>query len=458
MPGEHLYSPKPSLAYAKLTATPTDSSWSQVYNAGNLFACLSLKITTEENPPSLQTLGKELFNNLEAEFFTLEDKNLTTISDAIKKSTKHIPSGITLTFCVAYFKDAILYLFLVGKGKAVLKRGEKLGLLLENNNDDGEYVKTASGYLHNSDTLILETEQFAKNVPDEQIAEGLQLALPNDIAEALSVHMHAKADGDQAAIIIVYHGVTTHHQPVNKEPTLAEAAEETDLPSEEKSQKAFLPNFSSLFAKLHVPKLPSTNTQFLHLTHTKKLFLSIVIIIFVLLGSSIFLSLKKQKQTQTAALFQSIYTPAQKSYDEAKALGSLNPSLSHNDFVKAENLLKNSQNKFPKGSTEANQIADLLQKVATEIGTNSDTTSVKEVESPKNDLLSLEQATTDGQGFSQDADTVYYLTNKEALAITKANGKKKTLLQNNNEWSKAVSIVPYQGNLYILDQKNGILK
>src|SRR5437762_14353465 len=116
MPGESLSLSKSSLAYAKLAATPTDTAWSQVYNAGNLFACLSLTFSEpgEEDQPSLPTIGKNLLNNLEAEFFTLEDKNLTTISDAIHKSIKHVPDGITINFCLAFFKDHILYLFMLG--------------------------------------------------------------------------------------------------------------------------------------------------------------------------------------------------------------------------------------------------------------------------------------------------------------------------------------------------------
>src|SRR5437667_6156218 len=124
MPGDHLYVPKPTLAYAKLAATPTDTAWSQVYNAGNLFACLSLKILQPtEDLPSLQSLGKDLFNNLEAEFFTLEEKNLTTITEAIQKSTQKIPDQISLNFCLAYFKDSVLYIFLLGKGRVIMKRG-----------------------------------------------------------------------------------------------------------------------------------------------------------------------------------------------------------------------------------------------------------------------------------------------------------------------------------------------
>ncbi|HEX8932432.1 MAG TPA: hypothetical protein VF810_04715, partial [Patescibacteria group bacterium] len=40
----------------------------------------------------------------------------------------------------------------------------------------------------------------------------------------------------------------------------------------------------------------------------------------------------------------------------------------------------------------------------------------------------------------------------------KADGQKKELIKNNSAWQQAVAIVPYLGNLYVLDQKDGVLK
>ena len=59
--------PKLSLSFAKLVATPTDITWSQAYNAGNLFVCISLTGNEEERDKelSLQAFGKDLFNVLQ---------------------------------------------------------------------------------------------------------------------------------------------------------------------------------------------------------------------------------------------------------------------------------------------------------------------------------------------------------------------------------------------------------
>src|SRR2546423_13397107 len=99
------------ITFAKIVATPTQDAWAQAYNAGNLFSVLSLSGTPPEGE-TLNAIGKDIFNNLEAEFFPLEEKNLATIKAAITAACQEIPSELAASLCVAYNKDAILYVFL----------------------------------------------------------------------------------------------------------------------------------------------------------------------------------------------------------------------------------------------------------------------------------------------------------------------------------------------------------
>ena len=87
---------KVSLSFAKLVATPTDTAWSQAYNAGNLFVCLSLSIEELDEEISLHALGKDLFNVLQSEFFTLQEKNTESIKSAINTSLESVPQNVTL--------------------------------------------------------------------------------------------------------------------------------------------------------------------------------------------------------------------------------------------------------------------------------------------------------------------------------------------------------------------------
>jgi hypothetical protein len=457
MPNESLYLAKPSLAFAKLVSTPTDDSWSQVYNAGNLFACVSLTQTPGDESDSLQSLGKDIFNNLEAEFFTLEEKKLATIADAIQKSLHNIPSTVLISLCLAFFKDNILYLFIVGLGKIVIKRNDKIGVLLEKKDEqDKNAILTASGYLQNKDIIVLQTDQFAHDISNEKLASALELILPNDIAEALSPQIHEKDDGGQAAIIVAYQGI-------------AKTFHEEEMIVEEKHEPAYdLPPHENVSEEKHVPKkhiqsifpfkVPKISFSFFKLTHRKKIFLSIAIILVVLLVASIFLTKKKQEDAHIHQQFQSLYTNAQNSFEEGKALQKLNNNLSREDFMKAEKLLKENANTLKQGSSEQKQLADLLQNVETELAGFSGTTNIaaKETKVDSNTLLDVEKQTGNAIGFTQDVNNVYILTNKKIIVIDKTTGKKKDLLT--GDWKKAMSIATYQGNLYVLDQESGVMK
>lgn len=114
---------KVSLSFAKLVATPTDTAWSQAYNAGNLFVCLSLSIEEINEEISLHALGKDLFNVLQSEFFTLQEKNTESIKSAINTSLESVPQDVNCSLTLAFFKDAALFVFIAGGGKVVMKKG-----------------------------------------------------------------------------------------------------------------------------------------------------------------------------------------------------------------------------------------------------------------------------------------------------------------------------------------------
>jgi len=453
MPKEHLSLSKSNLAFAKLSATPTEKAWSQAYNAGNLFACLSLNSEAGEELHALQTLGKDLFSNLEAEFFTLEEKNLETITEAIQKSTKHIPETISIDFCLAFFKDSVLYIFILGGGRVVMKRGEKTGILLEKKDND-KTLQTASGYLQNDDVVILETSRFAHNVNDKHLTDSLQLNLPSDIAESLSLHMHEKPDGDQAAIIVVFHGMT--------QSVFDESVDEVDETLEDikiKEESLAPPDEQPA---LHLPSLPNLpqlpKLPHLRLNHRKRFFLSITILILAILVVSVVLTKQKQESAERAKLFESIYTPALTSYEEGEGLKKLNPGLSFKDLQQAEKLLLDGKDTFTQGSEEDKKIEELLAKVQTDLKSSSNQTQAKETTLDKNNLLSLEKANPLGAGFSQNEESVFFATDTAIVSVNKKTGAKKDLLKNDDDWDNPLSVVPFQANVYLLDSKEGVLK
>ncbi len=456
MPESH-HAVKPSLSFAKLVATPTDTAWSQAYNAGNLFACLSLSLQEASDEVSLQAVGKDILNLLESEFFTLEEKNTATIKEAITASLTKLPSAVTANLTLAHYKDNTLTVFIVGQGKVVMKRGEKIGVLLEKHTPSDQTVTSASGILSNADTVVLQTGAFAEGLPEQTVSGALELALPNDIVEALSPPMHEQDNGAQAAIVVSYHGtaphVITEEVIETEEPTIASLYEQeataTEDDSAEKETGRKLPSF-------HFPKLPSLNVK---LNHRKKLYLTIAVILLFLLAASIFFAVQKQNADQQQQLFQTIYTPAEQLYEEGHGLESLNKSLSRDSYLKAQKLLKEGEGKITKGTAEYQKMQDLLTKVESGLrnATIGKSSNAKEATAPANSLLAIEKETPDGLAFGQDGTSVYVVTDSAVTTVTKSSGSKKDVIKNNNAWSAPRAVVPYQGNIYILE-KQGILK
>lgn len=475
-----------SLSFAKLVATPTDTSWSQVYNAGNLFAVLSLKKEEADTDTSLSAIGKEMFSSLESEFFTLEQKTLQSIKEAIANSTHTIPSNVTASLCMSFFKDNILYVFVFGEGGVLMRRAGKIMPLLENT-EDGKIV-SASGYLKNNDIVIVQTPQFGKDTPEDAMLAALDLDLPNDIAEALSPGMHEKDDGGQAAIIISYkegRPQAEEEQEIEEEPRQekadnfvpavildqepplrADAIEQSPLPEpieQFRDEKPVSPKFNlSSFISGITSGLLKNRPGFLKksstgMNHRKKLFLSVAVIIFILLIGSIMLSKQKEEDTKNAVLFESIYTPALKDYEDGKAVQSINKIFARDEFLNSQKKLKAAENKFRKGSKEEKQIAELLKKVESELGGGSSAVvKPEQVEIGKNDFLSVVKANS-GASFTKDANATYFVTGDAVVSVSNS-GAKKNVIENDGDWEAPAGLSNYQGNIYVLDKESGILK
>jgi hypothetical protein len=479
---ESYHASKPTLSFAKLVATPTDLAWSQSYNAGNLFACLELTKEEQDEEVSLQAIGKDIFNLLQSEFFSLEDKTPDTIKEAIKVSIAKVPDSVHISLTLANFKDNALTVLILGEGKVVMKRGDKVGVLLEKNDNQDEQSIYASGFLENTDTIVLQTGQFAQGISHETVLEALALELPNDVVESLSPQVHEQDNGAQSAIVVRFNGPAQHRpaliDPISEEEQIEEevqpvissetspeeelqmhheapggtAHENTDEDEEKEGKKSFS------FKKLSLPLFSHASFD---LTHKRKLYLSIAIILFILLGASVFFTIKKQADEQRLALFNQIYPSALRDYETAQGIESLNPEGSRDNYLSAQTKLQQGEEKIARGTEEYKQVEALLAKVNAELqGSKQEESSntLKEAAPEKTSLIALAKENAEAQGFGQDTNTVYIISAENITAITKSSGNEKKVVENEDAWSTPQAVVPYQTNLYVLDQKAGVIK
>jgi len=342
-----------NISFSKIVATPSLNSWSQAYNAGKLFAVLSLEKTQGEvqQLESLNILGKDLLERLEKEFFTVEEKNLESIKTAIVNTFQNTPTAVNVSFAAGAFVNNILYLFGVGYGKAFIKRGGILGLVL-NSSTQAKSVVASSGFIKNGDLIVLSTEAFSLVFSNDEISANLN-GLPSEIAESFAPKVHKSENGKISAIIIKYGKPLVEEILDEGIETNEEIKQEEDKPKDQISP--FDKYLSLLKSKLRKPNFK--------VAPTKKIFLSLIIIIVFILASSTFLAIQKQNNAKIHALFTKTYVDAKMKYDEGKSLEDLNKNLARNSFLIAQKILNNSKDKFPPKSKELVQIQDLLKKV-----------------------------------------------------------------------------------------------
>lgn len=455
-----------ALAFAKIVSTPTQISWSQAYNAGNFFAVLSLeKYGDSELEESLGQIGRQFLETLEQEFFALEEKTNENIKHVISVCLQKAPENIKISFAAAFIppqQTSVLYLFLLGSGSIDIKRGNNFGALLQKREDDKQ-LQTASGYLEKNDIIVLQTQQFGTILPPQQLRK-LLTDEASETAEIITPLVHGKDNGGASALLLSYHPPTT--LPEIEDETLESIVQNENEPTIKNQHEKFdrrklhLP----LFIRIRLNRIKNLKLPKISRTMFRKKQLVIIIIAIFLISFfliSIFHALKNQQNNKENALFQSLYPPVEKKYEEGKALTSLNTNLARVDFIDAQKMTAQDLGKFAPGSPERSKLAALDQKINSAIqsisGTN--TVTLNQADSSGNQLLSLFQKNPQYLSIAQDEKTLFALSKTDVTSIDKATGKTKKIILNSGDWTNAIDIATYLGNIYILDQgKNQLLK
>ena len=458
--------PETNVTFAKIVANPTAYSWSQAYNAGKLFAVLSLERNEQEleEKDALNLLGKEILDNLEQEYFTLETKDLESIKNAVLVTSKKIPEDVFCSFVICAIVNNLLYVFILGKGKVDVKRGEKLGTILEVDEEESSSVKAASGFLQNDDIIILQTKQFSDIVSTDTIADSLDHQPPSEVAETLApkIHSHEKEQSGAAAIVLSYKGPDEPEEVSEPEEKIKTEEEKEIIQPEEKEEEIpqaavevassglfskLSDSFSLVLGKLKFPKIESFN-------HSKKLLLTVAIIIAVIFIASAFLAVKKQNDAKTLALFNQVYPQAQKKYDEGQSLLGLNQNLAHDSFSAAQKILEDGKEKFPAKSNEEKQILTLLDKVNQALNSSSGVNLIKaqSVDNSVSALLSAEIKNSGATYATQDDKNIYFADSNGISSVAKSGGNSKVVIKSSDLPKNIGGLGVYFGNVYVLDK------
>ena len=367
-----------NISFSKIVATPTLNSWSQAYNAGKLFAVLSLEKTRELplETESLNMLGKDLLERLEHEFYAIEDKNLETIKKAVSTVFQNPIEGLRISFTAGFFLNNILYLFGLGNAKVFIKRNLDLGVALDSGNSNQESIASSSGFLEEKDLIVLATEGFSQVITNDDLSINLNDAEPDQITESLAPKIHRAENGKISAIIIKYAKPVVDSSFVEDEiattPQTEEIVEEvvdeivetnkTEVSTPVSPFSKYLSFFKSKFSRRRNTGVVSEKPN-IKIKLTKKIFLILTFIIIVVLIFSVSLTIQERKNAKATALFAQIYPQAQKKYDEGQSLVDLNKNLARDSFQAAQKILQDNEGQFPAKSKEAVQTQALLAKI-----------------------------------------------------------------------------------------------
>lgn len=477
--------PTPTLSFAKIVATPTPQGWSQVYNAGGLFAVISL--TSENEHETLAVDGKKFLDHLQSEFFGLEDKTFETIAHALDVVLSSFQSEAKLSLALCYCKDTVLYAYLKGNGAISLKRGEKIGNILKETKDE-TLIQRASGYLQTDDTIVLQTAQFNESVPHEKLKEALEFSLPNDIAETLSPLIHNGEHGGASSIILSFKGAPPllekpddeaderTLEDIKKEEPLEKPSHQSDElkemtfenppvfpsthPQNESSfeeKKPFLPLTVLKSSILSLQKrLPAS---LLTLSPRKKLFALAAVGITVLLVGSIIFFKNAQSAGEQTALFNELYPKALSEYEEGEALVELNRELALDDFERADQTLKELEVKIKVGSEDEKKVKILREKINTYLS-NEDVTTLQQTKEVKiNEYPLLEKIISEkARTGTRNSESLYTITSENIFSYSATGSEKETIIENDSDWDNAVGLGVFGSNLYVLDTDEGLIK
>ncbi len=461
------------IAAATVVANPSQTAWSQGYIAGNFFAAISLAYTGPADlahEQNVAALGKEIINTLEAEYFTIETKSLAAIHQAIAIAIKQVleKENIILSASFASIVDNVLYVFALGGAKIYMKRGGKLGLLLAS--EESNTIASASGFLEDNDTIILQTKQFGNSIPVEKVKHAVSYNTPMDIAEQLSPFVLEEQHVGTAAVIFSYERDLSSHSgtprgifDLSRIDSRAFVATPPQNDNEENFAKS--PSGPGLFQTVlrfvgtiasSINHLPGKLIPAQSMNRRKKMFLTLAIILACVLIGSVFFVLQKTQAAKNDALFEKVYTDAKKKYDDGQSLATLNKNLARDDFSAAQKTLLGNIKAFENDKPHQEKLNTLQKNVEDALAIVSGVNKVDaQAVSQDQTTLLVTAIKYNPLAISQDDKNVYGINQTAIFTVDKKTQKKTDIIENKSSWENPGGIGTFLGNIYVLDKSAG---
>lgn len=461
---------------SKIVGSPTETSWSQASSTGKLYIAISL--FSENEKLGIIGKGKNVLEQIQREFFAIDNKNLMEVKNAVEKVFNPLEK-ISFSAAVGAIKDDILYIVTAGNAVVLIGRANNLAEVARG--EEGEIIGF-SGKLKHDDIIILETNEFNKKISNKLLAEYAGNHDNEKLAEDLAPFILENSKGEEAAIIIhfkdqnglrtnapeemYYEALGQKDKPMEQIP---ETVDSNSYKIEPKTKIAFPNPVEFLSAKLK----GFSRKQ-------KGIFVFALLIVLLLLGS-LFAERYMEKSRADLAVFESIFNVSSEKLENAKNLSSLNRGRALEEINSAIEIAESGLDKFKEGSKEYNQLNELLNELNSlrdELGGGSEIAgtsifsaedseiigSISQITLSKDNLIitgdkgyavmseggdisSEKELDISGVKSAISNDTYLYLLGSNVNRITISNGNTSEIIE---EAADAVDISYFGSNVYLL--------
>lgn len=334
---------------AKIIATPDAAGWIQIHNflpggiegvgaKGELFTVVASNLGKEG--VEAITFEREIVGRLRDEYYkSIQDKPFDALRNATQKTVDGFnrPGQKLEIACCVYVKG-VVYTSAFGGCKVLIRRGGSIASILES----GDSVVVASGLPQNDDLIIAGSSVFFEKTNLNWLNECLKGNDPAFAVEKLSPGIYGGEQEGTAGAVIIKFGQK-----------IEEKMFQTNLPPvEEVVKKAPKLVMSKMFSNKILgllKKIPKKNIyvrqgmQDQAISHSRKLTLSVGIILLLILAVSVGFGIRQRKINNLKKEYQGFLIEATSKLEQAISLASTNPEESRNLFLDSENKLQQIQ-------------------------------------------------------------------------------------------------------------------
>lgn len=394
-----------------------EDGYSTVVNLDNLFFCF------EASSGFSQEQGHEFVEFVKKKMALVKIDRLSSLDNFVAEliEEKNLPSGISIA--MGFYKEGGIYLKTVGRGKIYIKRGDKMGLLIERDN-------TASGPVQDKDIFIFLTDNFFELVGGEKgLKDIFDHRSPSQIIEEITPTLKAKSDLGAVSLFVSFN-----------------LAEQEDMTLAESSREEYQSRDS------RIKKITEKVADIWRLMKTgKKTFTFLtVIILFLLFIWSVVLGFQRRiysNASKKVKMTEELITQKLASAEEVAFL----------NMDRATILIKESKEEVDKLKNDKGVKKTQLSRLEEIIFRTENRIFKKEQKSFSEFFdLAVDDKAASGEIIYLDRDSAFILDKKRGVIYRLAVDKKSLEKIVNSDFKKTDLVAAYEDNVYVFIKGSGV--